>query len=178
MFRTNNACRLPQSWLRGLGAKSLLPAVAGDATLEPSTAPLCRWFRPSPCPTHYCGRLATMPSADFCSITPCVAAVCAVCHLRVRWVFHGFRHGPQSDSHRFTPLVEQISPDKNMNCHDTTAGFTVQREFTVFVVMCQLDPAAQPCIRFLFVGSSFCTWASFRPSLAGLPLPSASRYDR
>jgi len=54
------------------------------------------------------------------------------------------------------PPALQISPDKSMNCHDTTAGFTVQREFMVFVVMCQLDPAAQPCIRFLFVGSSFC----------------------
>ncbi len=34
----------------------------------------CRRFRPSPCPTHYGGRLATMPSADFCPITPDVAA--------------------------------------------------------------------------------------------------------
>lgn len=78
----------------------------------------------------------------------------------------------------YEPLAFQISPDKNMNCHDTTAGFTVQREFMAFVVMCQLDPAAQPYIRFLFVGSSFCTPASFRQSLAVLPLPSASRYDR
>jgi len=45
------------------------------------------------------------------------------------------------------PLASQISPDKNMNCHDTTAGFTVQREFAAFVVMCQLDPTAQPYIR-------------------------------
>ena len=63
----------------------LLPAVAGDATLELSTAPLCRWFRPSPCPTHYRGRLATMPSADFCPRTSYVAALRAVCRLRVRW---------------------------------------------------------------------------------------------
>ena len=34
----------------------------------------CRRFRPSPCPTHYGGRLATMPSADFCPVTPSVAA--------------------------------------------------------------------------------------------------------
>lgn len=34
----------------------------------------CRRFRPSPCPTHYDGRLATMPSADFCPITPDVTA--------------------------------------------------------------------------------------------------------
>ena len=34
----------------------------------------CRWFGPSPGPTHYGGRLATMPSADFCPITPGVTA--------------------------------------------------------------------------------------------------------
>ena len=34
----------------------------------------CRRFGPSPCPTHYGGRLATMPSADFCPVTPGVAA--------------------------------------------------------------------------------------------------------
>jgi hypothetical protein len=34
----------------------------------------CRRFGPSPCPTHYGGRLATMPSADFCPVTPSVAA--------------------------------------------------------------------------------------------------------
>jgi hypothetical protein len=38
----------------------------------------CRRFRPSPCPTHYGGRLATMPSADFCLITPDVTARRAV----------------------------------------------------------------------------------------------------
>jgi hypothetical protein len=34
---------------------------------------LCRQFRPSPGPTHYGGRSATTPSADFCSITRGVA---------------------------------------------------------------------------------------------------------
>jgi hypothetical protein len=38
----------------------------------------CRRFRPSPCPTHYGGRWATMPSADFCPITSGVAASRAV----------------------------------------------------------------------------------------------------
>ena len=31
-------------------------------------------------------------------------------------------------------------------------------------------------MRFLFVDSHLCTWASFRQALAGLPLPSASGY--
>jgi hypothetical protein len=43
----------------------------------------CRRFRPSPCPTHYDGRLATMPSADFCPITPGVTA------RRADWVTLG-----------------------------------------------------------------------------------------
>jgi hypothetical protein len=34
----------------------------------------CRRFGPSPCPTHYGEHLATMPSADFCPVTPDVAA--------------------------------------------------------------------------------------------------------
>ena len=39
-------------------------------------------FRPSPCPNHYDGRLATMPSADFCLITFKVAPAGAIgCHL-------------------------------------------------------------------------------------------------
>jgi hypothetical protein len=37
-------------------------------------------------------------------------------------------------------------------------------------------PHTEPSMRFLFVGSHLCTWASFRQSLAGLPLPSASGY--
>jgi hypothetical protein len=117
-----------------------------------------------PCPVSLVLRVdgtptfpATMTAADFCHDTPCITAG---------------RAAPTE------PPALQISPDKNMHYHDTTAGFTVPREFEVFVVMCQLDPAAQPCIRFLFVGSSFCTQASFRQTLAGLPLPSASRYDR
>ena len=42
--------------------------------LRPARLARCRRFRPSPCPTHYSGRLATMPSADFCPITPGVTA--------------------------------------------------------------------------------------------------------
>ena len=75
-----------------------LPVVTGDASIEISATPLCqrfirddlsltlrapcwranrlscRFVRPSPCPTHYGGRSATMPSADFCPITPSVTA--------------------------------------------------------------------------------------------------------
>ena len=60
----------------------------------------------------------------------------------------------------------QISPDKNMNCHDTTAGFTVQREFAAFVVMCQLDPL-------LSLISDFCS--SARRFALRLPSDNPSR---
>lgn len=35
-------------------------------------------FRPSPCPIHYDGRLATMPYADFCLITQSVTQLSAI----------------------------------------------------------------------------------------------------
>ena len=34
----------------------------------------CRRFEPSPCPTHDGGRWVSTPSADFCPVTPNVAA--------------------------------------------------------------------------------------------------------
>jgi hypothetical protein len=52
--------------------------VTGNAHAEISAAPLCRRFRPLPCPTHYGRRLATTPSADFYPVTPGVAAGRAV----------------------------------------------------------------------------------------------------
>jgi hypothetical protein len=35
-----------------------------------------------------------------------------------------------------TPQVKQISPDKNMNFHDTTASFTVPAGSQGFVILC------------------------------------------
>ena len=48
--------------------------------------------------------------------------------------------------HKHRSPVEQSSPDKNMNYHDTTARFTVQRGLLVFVIWCPLDSAARPFI--------------------------------
>jgi len=96
---------------------------------------LCRRFGPSPCPTHYGGRLATTPSADCCAITRGVTAegaarivggsggystafavarspapMAITCDLRVRWRVHAFRHGPQFDSHSHTGRTLHSSP--------------------------------------------------------------------
>ncbi len=95
----------------------------------------CRRFGPSPCPTHYGERWATMPSADFCPITRDVAAVRAArvavgsggvsspfglalspaplattAPRRVRWPVQPFRTGPQFDSQSGTDRLRDRSP--------------------------------------------------------------------
>ncbi len=139
-------------------------------------------FRPSPCPRHYAGRWATMPSADFCLITVKIAPRrAAVCHPVRSLLADDMPERPDlfytracTGSRR--PLVKQISPNKNMNCHCTTPSFTVSREPLDFVTLCPLIPETQPCMTFLSVGSQFCASASFPPALAGWQLPSASSY--
>ncbi len=56
-----------------------------------------------------------MPSADFCPVTETLADLGAVVK---------------------PPQAGQISPDKNMNCHSTTAAFTLSREPVGFVTLC------------------------------------------
>ena len=95
----------------------------------------CRRFGPSPCPTHYGRRWATMPSADFCPVTPDVAArraarvtvgsggisraftlgrrpapLATTAPRRVRWHFQPLRTGPQFDSHCGTGRLRDRSP--------------------------------------------------------------------
>ena len=74
--------------------------------------------------------------------------------------------------------VEQISPDKSMNCQCTTAAFTVSHEPEGFVFLGTLASETRPCMRFLSVGSHLCTRASSAQPLARLHLPSASGYHR
>jgi len=47
----------------------ILLSPVGHEALSCTGSSLTFRFRPSPCPNHYDGRLATMPSADFCLIT-------------------------------------------------------------------------------------------------------------
>jgi len=100
-------------------------------------------FRPSPCPNHYDGHLATMPSADFCFITGRVTPASAIGLYLVRSLraIH-----PKEPRHLLTrallvvyrSLVKQISPDKNVNWPRATASFTVAVRSHGFVVLCQL----------------------------------------
>ena len=95
----------------------------------------CRRFRPSPCFTQYGGHLAAMPPADFCPITPDVAAwraarvavgsggdsrafalalrltpMATTAPLRFDGDSGPFRSGPQFDSHRDTGRKWDRSP--------------------------------------------------------------------
>jgi len=55
-----------------------------------------------------------MAFADFCSITATFTAPRLSCEMH----------------------VEQISPDKNVNCRYTTAAFTISPESVDFVMLC------------------------------------------
>ena len=129
---------------------------------------LCRRFRPSPCPTHYDGRLATMPSADFCSNTPTVS------RCRAAKVVsgsggdsRGAPPGPQSGSHdHVRPHGVQISADKSMNFPYTTAAFTLPRDTGGLHHVVLTRPGTEPSMRFLSVGSYVCARASCRQHFA------------
>jgi len=172
--------------------------------LRPARLTLCRRFRPSPCPTHYGGRLATMPSADFSPITPDVAAKRAA-RVTVGSGGHSSAFAPALSpaplattaplgfdgvSSPFglglsaTPIGTQaargrdLPGDKDMNFQCTTAAFTLPLAPDGLCHLVLTRPGAKPSMRFLFVGSHLCAQASSRHSLAGLPLPSASSYSR
>jgi len=97
-------------------------------------------FRPSPCPTHYGERLATMPSADFCLITLRVTPAGAIGFHQVRSLQS---MGSEEPRHLYTrvllvsyrSLVKQISPDKNINCPCTAVSFTSARRIHGFVML-------------------------------------------
>lgn len=72
--------------------------------------------------------------------------------------------------------VEQTSPNKSMNFPCTTAALTLSPVPEGLHHLVLTRPGTEPSMRFLFVGSHVCHRASSRHPLAGLPLPSASRY--
>jgi len=106
---------------------------------------LCRQFRPSPCPTHYGGRSATSPSADFRqavnSDSSLFSPLLSQARSRGTWrisqgkiqnvphvVFPSLSSRASvrlPSPHR--PHVEQISPNKFMISRCTTAAFTLSR---------------------------------------------------
>jgi len=168
-----------QSWLRA-GSPGPLHLVRCNTDTRLVRLTFCRRFGPSPCPTHYGGRLATMPSADFCSNTLTVTrGRAARGGGRVRRRFQAFPPGPQSGSRdQRGPPIEQISPDRGMNFSHTTAAFTLPRDTGGLRHVVLTCPRARPSMRFLSVGSRVCARTSSRQRLAAMPLPSASSCHR
>jgi hypothetical protein len=73
-----------------------------------------------------------MASADFCPITATVT---------------------DGRAFLYETQVEQISPDKNVNCRYTTAAFTLSPESTGLRHVVLTCPVTRPYMPFLFVGS-------------------------
>jgi hypothetical protein len=100
-------------------------------------------FKPSPCPNHYYGHLATMPPANFCLISAPVTQHSTIgLHLiRSLWAIH-----PKEPRHLLTraslvsyrSLAKQISQDMNINFPCATASLMVAVRSHGFVVLCQL----------------------------------------
>ena len=112
---------------------------------------LCRRFRPSPCPTHYDGRLATTPSADCCAITPRrYHRVRCPDRGRVRWVLHAFRRGPQSGSRgdhsdlRVRWRIQAFQPGPQFDSHSHT-GRTLHSSPRIRTCAFGAQPPHLPC---------------------------------
>jgi hypothetical protein len=133
-----------------------------------------------------------MASADFCPITKEIApsrAIPLCCVLPSSLAPVGnFPGRPGSLINQMPPWsfmqtkhashAGQISPDKNMDFQCTTAAFTLSPVPGGLCHVVLTRPETKPSMRFLFVSSHLCAQASFRPSLARPPLPSASSYFR
>jgi hypothetical protein len=73
--------------------------------------------------------------------------------------------------------VEQISPGKNMIIPCTTAAFTIPQRSGWASSCCADSPWGSAFfMQFLFVGSQFCTQASFRRLVALPPSPKAPTF--
>jgi hypothetical protein len=98
----------------------------------------------APCPSHYAGHLATMPSADFCLITHKVTPAGAIgFHLvRSSWVMSSKKPRyfytrtllvmDRSRVKQISPLLMNIKGNMNFPC--TAASFTVAVRSHGFVV--------------------------------------------
>ena len=100
-------------------ARAVSPLTDAVRLLRHARLTLCRRCRPSPCPTHYGGHLATMPSADFCHITTSVTAYRAA---RIAVGFDGYSSAfalARNSTPVTTPAAcaTDLPGIKNMNCN-------------------------------------------------------------
>ena len=137
-------------------------------------------FRPSPCPNHYDGRWATMPSADFCLITYRVAPSCAIGFHLVR-SFQSMRLKSQGTC---KPEPHWLMTDRVLSRSPQIRA----RTFTALLhhlrwpldhmasLSCANSPSAYASYDVLVHQLASLLAASSRQNLAILPLPFASSY--
>ena len=135
----------------GTGRQSRFTWSGAVRPLRSARLSLCRRFRPSPCPTHYDGHLATTPSADCCAITPRrYHRVRCTDRGRVRWVLHAFRRGPQSDSRddhsdlRVRWHIQAFQPGPQFDSHSHT-GRTLHSSPRIRTCAVGAQPPHLPC---------------------------------
>jgi len=124
------------------------PCLAGERNFAVSLFTSLRWggLPYSPCPSHYAGHLATMPSADFCLITVRVTTNRAIGLYLIRSPLAIHSTEPRHLLTRALLVVYRspvkqipeclITPDKNTNCPCATASFTVAVRSRGFVILC------------------------------------------
>jgi len=157
---------------------------------ELSTAPPCVHVRPFAAASLVKTPTTTTASADFCSVTPPITqgrAPTPRCASLPSSLAKGGQPPPRlglvqpadpSGSSRIT--TSALAPSRSPRIR--TCAFVAQPPH----LPCPLNPRlrrvvparpqTEPSMRFVFLGSQLCTWASFRQALAALPLPSASGY--
>ena len=159
--------RSTSRWNLACSCRSLSPVPSSvEATDRPSM------FGPSPCLRHYPERLATMPSADSCPISPQITSRDAMrdglayCFIRVEScrmnslsdkpgrLFTG--HPVRCSSQTSSPLAGQVSPDMSVNCCGTTASFTTPIWITGLCCLVATRPRGRPSMRFVSLGSPLC----------------------
>ncbi len=135
-------------------------------------------FRPSPCPNHYVGHLATMPSADFCLITQLIAQPSAIgFHLFAllgRWT--------QRSQGTYRPGPYWLSADRSLSRSPQIRACTFPALLHhlrwpldhMASMSCAISPPAYASYDVLVHQLAVLRPASFRPDLAVEPLPFAS----
>ena len=137
-------------------------------------------FRPSPCPNHYDRRLATMPSADFCSITMKIAPHRAIGFHQIR--SPGLMNAKSQGTSIPGPYWLTTDCPKNRSPRIRALTFPALLHHLrwpldhMVSLSCASSPSAYASYDVLVHQLAVLLAASSRPLLTGQPLPFASSY--
>ncbi len=149
-------------------------------TLSCTGSSLTFRFRPSPCPIHYDGCLATMPSADFCLIINKVSSIDAVGFHRIR----SFQLMELKSQGTCIPEPDWLVTDRLLSRSPQIRTCTVSALLHhlrwpldhMVSSSCADSPSAYASYDILVHQLADLLAASSRQILADLPLPFASSY--